>query len=124
MSGYRLLLYYRRALLRSYIICGTALYLVRQRKRCDGTMESDVFCHGCGCKTSQGDRKALGNDASLPMWGTEIFDAKLQELGKEADKQALTLSSRSISATLQLMTLHSVSLFALLLLTVNRSLPR
>jgi hypothetical protein len=54
------------------------------------------FLLGCGCKTSQGDRKALCSDASLPMWG-KIFDAKLQKIGREADKQtiyALTLSSR------------------------------
>ncbi len=42
-----------------------------------------------------GRRKALCGAASLLMWG-EIFDTKLQELGKEADKQALTLSSRSL----------------------------
>jgi hypothetical protein len=29
----------------------------------------------------------------LPMWG-KIFDAKLQKIGREANKQALTLSSR------------------------------
>lgn len=54
-------------------------------------MESDVFCLGCGRKTSVGDRRLLRSDASstvLPLWET-ILDTKLQELGKVADKQVL-----------------------------------
>ena len=73
------IIYYHRALLQSYIIYGTTLHLVLQRKRCDGTMKSDVFCLGCGCKASKGGGR-MCSDASwngLPMW-EKIFDAKLQ----------------------------------------------
>ena len=82
-------IYYHRTQLQSYITYGTTLYLVLQRKRCDGTTKSDVFCLGCGCKALKGGGRMLCSDASrngLPMW-EKIFDAKLQKLGKEADKQ-------------------------------------
>ena len=75
----------------SYYVWYYIVLVVLQRKRCDGTMELDVFCLGCGCKTSKGDGRVLCNDAApnaLPMW-EKIIDAKLQKLGKEADKQAL-----------------------------------
>ena len=58
--------------------------VVLQRKRCNGTMELDVFCLGCGCKTSKGDGRVLCSDAApnaLPMW-EKIIDAKLQKTRK------------------------------------------
>ena len=82
-------IYYHRAPLQRYIIYGTTLDLVLQRKRCDGTTKSDVFCLGCGCKALKGGGRMLCSDASrngVPM-REKIFDAKLQKLGKEADKQ-------------------------------------
>ncbi len=89
------------------------------------------FLLGCGCKTSQGDRKALCSDASLPMWG-KIFDAKLKGLGREADKQAFALSSRcSHSFDLCYTPTYDASLGKVCLLcscstnvSVNRSLRR
>ena len=48
-------------------------------------------CLGCGCKTSIGDRRMLGSDASrsiLPLW-EKVLDLELQRCGKEVDKITL-----------------------------------
>ena len=60
----------------------------------------NIHCLGCGCKTSQGDRRVLCSEASrsvLPIW-EQILDEKMLEIGKEVDKQALVGEKGSKSA--------------------------
>ena len=54
------------------------------------TMSSND-CLGCGCKTSIGNRRMLGSDASrsiLPLW-EKVLDVELQRCGKGVDKLTL-----------------------------------
>ena len=87
MSGYRLLLYYRRALLRTFflsVVHSTAAQAVRRH---DGIR---CFLLWLWLQDLAGRQKSA---VQLPMRG-KILDGKAARLGREADKQALTLSSR------------------------------